>query len=73
MKQFFMQVSRCYVSDIIELQCLGDDVSATITPLPDYFTNQEFFLYGDFDPEVRRLLHRHILACNGLVALCFLS
>lgn len=36
-----------------------------LPPLPNYFDKENFLIYGDFEPIVRRRLVRYITAYNG--------
>ncbi|XP_058232715.1 DNA repair protein XRCC1 isoform X2 [Hemibagrus wyckioides] len=38
-----------------------------IPELPDFLTGKRFYLYGKFPEDQRRLLHRYIIAFNGVV------
>ncbi|OWF35609.1 DNA repair protein XRCC1 [Mizuhopecten yessoensis] len=42
-----------------------DSNDSGLPELPDFFTNKNFFLYGDFSVSERRLLIRYITAYNG--------
>ncbi|XP_076814683.1 DNA repair protein XRCC1-like isoform X2 [Clavelina lepadiformis] len=46
----------------------NEDESEDLPPLPDYFSGKHFFLYGQMEPEMERMLRRHIIACDGSIA-----
>lgn len=42
-----------------------DDEEEPVPPLPDFFEDKTFFLYGDFEAPERRLLQRYVTAFGG--------
>ncbi|XP_067173031.1 DNA repair protein XRCC1-like [Apteryx mantelli] len=44
------------------------DSDEPIPPLPDFFVDKTFFLYGDFAAPERRLLQRYVTAFGGALA-----
>ena len=45
--------------------------TTNLLELPEFFSKMVFLLYGEFEPDERRLLTRYITAYNGYV-LCIL-
>lgn len=55
-------------SDVTKMEVDDDDDNDSGLPeLPDFFTDKNFFLYGDFSVSERRLLTRYITAYDGWV------
>lgn len=53
-------------SDVTKMEVDDDDDNDSGLPeLPDFFTDKNFFLYGDFSVSERRLLTRYITAYDG--------
>uniref|UniRef100_A0A8C3GGL4 BRCT domain-containing protein n=1 Tax=Cairina moschata TaxID=8855 RepID=A0A8C3GGL4_CAIMO len=45
-----------------------DSEEEPVPPLPDFFEDKTFFLYGDFEAPERRLLQRYVTAFGGTLA-----
>jgi len=53
-----------------ELNKISEGVGINIDelpPLPNFFKNKKFFMYGTFSAQERKRLHRYIVAYNGCV------